>query len=294
MSLKEKSDGVKSQVQKKIGVPVMYKDIAYAKQSQRQKLDIYLPPEAKTPFPVILWMHPGGFNSGDKTWFVEDIKEIALQRNYAIVSINYRLTPEAIFPAQIYDAKAAVRWIRANASKYGFHPEKVVAAGVSAGGYLAALLGTSAGIKELEDLSMGNESQPSHVNAVVDLYGPIDFLKKEEHLRKLGYEMGRCGMDMPEAQLIGCCIEEAPDKCRMANPMTYINPKCPPFYIQHGTADKNIPYLQSVELAEALRAVIGQDKVHLELVPDAGHFDMIHLSAKYVNKIFNFLDAHLR
>lgn len=294
MSFKEELNGVKRSEQIKVVVPVVHKDIAYAKQSQRQKLDIYLPSEAKAPFPVILWMHPGGFNMGDKTWFVEDIEEMAMQRGYAIVSINYRLTPEAIFPAQIYDAKAAVRWIRANADAYKFNPQKVVAAGVSAGGYLAALLGTSAGVRELEDLSMGNESQPSHVNAVVDLYGPIDFLKKEEHLRKLGYEMGRCGMDMPEAQLIGCCIEDAPDKCRMASPMTYINSKCPPFYIQHGTADKNIPYLQSVELAEALKAAIGQDKVHLELVPDAGHFDRIHLSSKYVKKIFDFLEVHLR
>ena len=99
-----------------------------------------------------------------------------LERGYAVVSINYRLSHEAIFPALIYDVKAAIRWIRANAAKYNFHPDKVAAWGSSSGGYLAAMLATTGDVKELEDLSMGNPKKSSRVNVAVDWYGPTDFL----------------------------------------------------------------------------------------------------------------------
>jgi acetyl esterase/lipase len=102
-----------------------------------------------------------------------------LKRGYAVVAVNYRLSWEAKFPALVHDVKAAVRWIRANARRYGLDPARIVAWGGSAGGYLASVLGTSAGIQGLEDLSMGNPNQPSNVQAVVDWFGPTDFLKYE-------------------------------------------------------------------------------------------------------------------
>jgi len=143
-------------------------DIAYASKSPAQKLDIYLPDAGDGPFPVILSIHGGAFKGGDKgdNQVVPMLEGV--RRGYAVVSINYRLSGEAISPAQINDIKAAVRWIRANAKQYKFNPDKIAAWGGSAGGNLAALLGTSGDVKELEDGSQGNANQSSRVQAVVD------------------------------------------------------------------------------------------------------------------------------
>ena len=135
-------------------------DVPYADLSPAQKLDIYLPDEGDGPFPVIISIHGGAFMGCDKA----DLQVLpmleGLKRGYAVVAINYRLSGEAQFPALVHDAKAAVRWIRANAQRYGFDPSRIAAWGGSAGGYQASMLGVSAGIPELEDLSLGNPDQP--------------------------------------------------------------------------------------------------------------------------------------
>ena len=156
-------------------IKLKWLDIAYATTSTAQKLDVYLP-EGNGPFPVILSIHGGAFKAGDKRDGQLMPMLEGLKRGYAVVSINYRLSPEAIFPAQIYDVKAAVRWIRANAKQYKFNPDKIAAWGGSAGGTLTALVGTSGDVKELEDLSLGNPTQSSRVQAVVDWFGQTDFL----------------------------------------------------------------------------------------------------------------------
>ena len=116
-------------------------DIPYASLSPAQKLDIYLPDEGEGPFPVIVWIHGGAFMGCDKA----DLQVLpaieGLKRGYAVVSINYRLSGEARFPAPVYDAKAAVRWIRANAQRYHFDPGRIAAWGSSAGAYLAIDVG---------------------------------------------------------------------------------------------------------------------------------------------------------
>jgi acetyl esterase/lipase len=161
-------------------------DIPYATLSDAQKLDIYLPDEGSGPFPVIVSIHGGAFMGCDKAdTQVLPVLE-GLKRGYAVVAVNYRLSWEAKFPAQVHDVKAAVRWIRANAQRYHLDPDKIAAWGSSAGGYLASMLGTSAGVQELEGLSLGNPEQPSHVQAVVAWFGPTDFLKMDEQLAERG------------------------------------------------------------------------------------------------------------
>jgi acetyl esterase/lipase len=268
-------------------------DVPYATQSKAQELDIYLPARGTKPYPVIVWFHGGGFLIGDKREGIAPHAEPMLAGGYAVVSINYRFSSEAIFPAQIYDAKAAIRWIGANAEKYNFNPGKIVATGSSAGGYLAALLGTSAHVKELEDLSMGNPEQSSRVNAVVDWFGPIDFLQLNVQHAQLGQKAQHNDEDSFESKLIGGQPAKFPEKCRAANPMSYIRADNPPFYIQHGLIDDMVPYLQSVNLAEALKAVIGQDKVRLELIENAGHMDPIHHSPENIKKVLDFLGENL-
>ena len=177
-------------------------EIAYAALSPAQKLDIYWPPEGGGPFPVILHIHGGAFLGGDKRDTQLNPMLAGLEYGYAVVSINYRLSGEAIFPALVHDVKAAIRWVRANATIYQFDPQKIAAWGGSAGGYLALMAGVTAGIVELEDMSLGNPQQAAHVQAVVDWFGPTDFLKMDEQLTASGLkpEPGEehSGPDSPE------------------------------------------------------------------------------------------------
>jgi len=276
-------------------IKLKWLDISYAKTSNAQKLDVYLP-EGEGPFPVILSIHGGAFKGGDKrdgqlTPMLEGLK-----RGYAVVSINYRLSPEAIFPAQIYDVKAAVRWIRANAKQYKFNPDKIAAWGGSAGGTLVALAGTSGNVKELEDLTLGNPTQSSRVQVVVDWFGPTDFLKMDDQLKESKVKNPQIHSipDSPESELIGKNLAEAPELVKAVNPETYITPDDPPFLIQHGLIDHLVPYQQSVNLAKKLELVLGKDKVTLELFENNDHGGPAFTTAQNIYKVFAFLDQYLK
>jgi acetyl esterase/lipase len=217
-----------------------------------------------------------------------------LDRGYAVVSVNYRLADEALFPAQIYDAKAAVRWIRANAIKYNFNPGEIAAWGVSAGSTFAALLGTSANVKELEELSMGNPTESSRVSAVVALIGPMDFLNMDPQLVQQGFKPIHDVNTSGESIVIGGQISKFPERCKVISPMTYITSDSSPFYLQQGNADEIVPYLQSVNFAKALTTAIGKEKVTLNLLENANHFDPVHSSPENMNKALDFLDRFLK
>jgi acetyl esterase/lipase len=273
-------------------------DIPYAYLSPAQKLDVYLPDEGEGPFPVIVSIHGGAFMGCDKA----DLQVLpmweGLKRGYAVVAINYRLSGEARFPALVHDAKAAVRWIRANAQRYHFDPGRIAAWGGSAGGYLASMLGTSAGVQELEDRAMGNPEYPSNVQAVVDWFGPTDFLKMDEQLAERGLPsppgMEHSGANSPESLLLGQKITEIPERVRAANPETYIRQNAPPFLLQHGTKDAVVPVQQSIDLAARLRRVLGERKVILELLEGAEHGDPRFETPENVDRVLSFLDEHLK
>jgi acetyl esterase/lipase len=269
------------------------KDIAYADQSDAQKLDLYIPSSTSRPCPVVVWLHPGGYTRGDKEG-VMPILDYMLNRGYAVVSMNYRLADEASFPAQLFDAKAAVRWVRANAATYNLNKEAIAAWGVSAGSTFAALLGTTANVSELEDLSMGNSEESSHVDAIVALIGPMDFLHMDSQLLQLGYQPLSDDVASGISMLIGGQITECQGMCQTINPATYMTSDCPPFYLQHGTADHLVPYLQSVNFARILVDTIGQEHVMLNLIEGVDHFDSDHNSSENVNKALDFLDRYLK
>lgn len=149
-------------------------NVSYANESPAQKMDIYLP-KTEGPYPVIIWIHGGGYLSGDKSGSDVNFAKEGLNRGYAVVSINYRLAEEARFPAQIYDVKTAIKYLRANAQTYNLDPNKFAVWGSSAGGHLAALAGTSGDDPSLENNSMGYPNVSDKVQAVVDEKGPINF-----------------------------------------------------------------------------------------------------------------------
>lgn len=272
-------------------------DLSYAQLSSAQRLDIYWPEEGDGPFPVIVSIHGGAFMGGDKRDAQLTPMLQGLERGYCVVGVNYRMSGEAKFPALAHDIKAAIRWIRASAKDYLFDPDRIAAWGGSAGGYQSLMVGVSANVPELNDLSLGNANQSSHVQAVVDWFGPTDFLKMDEQLAESGMappeEEAHNGPNSPESLLLGRTITEAPDLVRSASPETYLHPNVPPFFIQHGTKDNIVPYQQSVNFAVKVKEICGSERVVLELLEGAIHGDPKFDTAENVKKVLDFLDQHL-
>jgi acetyl esterase/lipase len=239
------------------------KDLEYGKVDGRaMRLDLYLPEKADKPLPLIIWIHGGAWLAGSK-----DDPSPALRftsDGYAVAQVGYRLSQEARFPAQIHDCKAAVRWLRANAAKYNLDPNKSVAWGSSAGGHLVALLGTSGGVTELEG-HVNDLKDSSRVQAVVDWFGPTDFL----HIGDAESDIGHNAPESPESKLIGGAVLENKDKAAKASPITYVAKGAPPFLIMHGDRDRTVPYSQS----ELLYAALKKAGVDVTFVPmkGAGH-----------------------
>jgi acetyl esterase/lipase len=228
---------------------------------ERQKLDLYLPKDGAS-LPLIINIHGGAFRAGSKE---NGVPLEYLAEGYAVASINYRLSQHAIFPAQLQDCKAAVRWLRANAKQYRLDPNRFAAYGSSAGGHLAAMLGATGDIKDLE--AGPHLDQSSRVQAVVDYFGPTDFLQMDAHRPPNG--MVHDTPDSPESQLIGGPIQENKEKTARANPITYVTSNAPPFLICHGDADPLVPCHQSELLAAALKKA--GVPVTFYVVKGAGH-----------------------
>jgi acetyl esterase/lipase len=221
-----------------------FHDLAYVTGGhKRQKLDLFVP-EGDT-LPLIIWVHGGGFRIGNKT---DHVPLDYIEHGFAVASINYRLSQHAIFPAQIEDVKAAVRWLRANAENYRLDPNRFGAWGASAGGHLVAMLGLT-GIKNPFDVGEHLEIS-SQVQAVVDYFGPTDFLQMDTQRLPVG--MVHDSPDSPESELVGGAIQENQDRVVKANPITYVTSDAPPFLIVHGDNDLLVPYQQSVILNNAL------------------------------------------
>ncbi|MEO7719798.1 MAG: alpha/beta hydrolase [Capsulimonas sp.] len=239
-----------------------YRDLSYVSNGHpRQKLDLYLPLHAKHP-PLIVMIHGGAFLFGDKG--DENVGKF-IHAGYGVASINYRLSSDAILPAQIEDCKAAVRWLRANADHYGYDPQRFGAYGESAGGNMAAMLGVTGDIKTYD---VGeNRSVSSRVQAVVDYFGPTDYLQMDAHGLPGGWNND--APDSPASRLIGGPIQENKDKTKKANPITYISPKASPFFIAHGDADNIVPHHQSELLLAALQKAGGSATLYT--VRGAGH-----------------------
>ena len=196
------------------------RDLEYARIGDKSlKLDIYLEDSSETKkLPLIVWIHGGAWRAGSKN-FTPAIP--MAKQGYVVASIQYRLSQEAIFPAQIEDCKAAIRWLRAHADEYRIDPERIGVWGSSAGGHLVALLGTSGDVKELEG-KHGNLDQSSRVQAVCDFFGPTNFLKMDEDAIP-GGPIVHDAPNSPESQLVGGPIRENKDAVARANPITWVS-----------------------------------------------------------------------
>ena len=228
------------------------RDIRYVKGGhERQSLDLALPIKRKSnsPLPVIAFIHGGAWRAGNKDNGLSQLYELLESGQYAGVSIGYRLSQHAKWPAQIHDCKAAIRWIRANAKKHGLDGGRIAVHGTSAGGHLVALLGTSAGVPEMDGSIGPHTNSSTEVRCVLDYYGPTNFLRMNDFKSRIDHDAA----DSPESQLIGGAIQDNKIKTLTANPITYIDSEDAPFLIMHGTDDMLVPYNQSVLLDKALK-----------------------------------------
>ncbi len=231
-----------------------------------QMLDLYLPKSRKTdkPLPVIVFIHGGAWIGGDRTGGAGRVISYAATGEYIGVSVGYRLSHEAKWPAQIYDCKAAIRWLRGNADKLGLDPDHIGVWGTSAGGHLVSLLGTTGDVKELEGDLGPYTNQSSRVTCVVDECGPTDFELP------LTYKDGVAQIDDEAVVgLIGGKLSDHPDLVKASSPITYVTSDDAPILILHGTKDQRVDFAHAEHFDKAL----DQAGVPCLLVPitDAGH-----------------------
>jgi acetyl esterase/lipase len=253
-----------------------WKDLNYTGDTMvYHMLDIYLPKIEKPSYPVVILIYGSGWLGNNlKESAFETLGEALLDSGFAVVTPNHRSSSDAKFPAQTHDIKAAIRFIRANAEQFQIDTSFIGISGFSSGGHLATLAGTSGGVKQYTvgattfDLE-GNIGQhttySSSVNAVVDWFGPTDFLVMDS----CGSSMVHNAPNSPESSLIGGPIQDNKDKCALANPITYIDANDPPFLILHGDEDPLVPYCQSELLFDALQESNAPSQ--FILVPEGQH-----------------------
>jgi acetyl esterase/lipase len=269
-------------------------DIPYALVSTRQKLDIYLPHAGDGLFPVLLNIHGGAFAMGNKRDVRLQPLLQGLPRGYAVVSANYRLSGEAIFPAGIQDVKAAIRWLRAHGREYLLDAERIVAWGNSSGANFAVMVAVTADESLFDDPSLGNAGQRCHVQAAVDWFGPTDFLAMDEQLAESGLgPRDHSDPDSPESRNLGAQIALVPEKARLASPLTYVRAGMAPVLIQHGRADPIVPYQQSVRLAEVIEARVGRERFELDIIDEVAHNDPLFETDENLERVFEFIERRL-
>lgn len=256
----------KNQVELRLDQPYAGND------NPKQKVDLYLPKKRNTdkPLPAVALIHGGGWVNGDRLGYAAAAIQFARTGDYVAVTVGYRLTKEAHWPAQIYDCKAAIRWIRAHAKEFNLDPDKIAVMGSSAGGHLSSLIGTSGDVKELEGGLGPNTSFSSRVQCVVNLCGPEDFTQA----LMFDKESKPVVKDDAVSGLLGGTYEEKHMEALAASPVTYVTDDDPPFITFHGTTDKRVAFLH----AEAIHAALKQAGVPSLLIPitDGGHGSVSH------------------
>jgi acetyl esterase/lipase len=249
--------------------------------NQHLQLSIARPKNAEGVLPCILCIHGGGFRAGNRDSYNPILIKLAA-RGYVAVSVSYRLAPKYQFPAAIYDVKAAVRWLKANAPAYHIDPDRIGVTGDSAGGHLAQFLGVTADVKQFEG-DEGNYAQSTRVTCVVNRYGPSDFTKSY-------------GKSVDAAEVLplwlGGNVETAREKHVLSSPLNWVTPAAAPTLILHGTEDKYVAYEQGVWMRDRLKE--SGVRVEMLTLEGAGHGFKGADAEKAEAAMFAFFDQQLK
>lgn len=275
-----------------------YLDVAYGTLPE-QTLDVYLPDEGDGPFPLIIYVHGGGWSMGTKTEGALDCIIDARTMGYALITVNYRLAPKAVFPDFLYDVKTAVRWARAHAKEYGFDPDRFGMVGDSAGGHLTLMVGFTAGHPEYEGEEFGWPGVSSEVQAIIDMYGPsILTADKDELLAESGVppiSLGGGGNANGKApSIFDSAFTSDPRMLELISPITYVHRNIPPIMIQQGMRDPIVPMQHSTRLAEKIDRVCGKGRVDLRLYPERTHSDGAFMTKENCEEAVAFFDRYLK
>ncbi|MEC8555968.1 MAG: alpha/beta hydrolase [Planctomycetota bacterium] len=276
------------------GIPegtTVHRDLTYETVGDRKlPLDLYLPEgaeKAKQPLPLVIWIHGGGWKSGSKNGLGRC--KALLAHGYALASVEYRLSGEAIFPAAIEDCKAAVSYLRLNAKKHNLDPERFGAWGSSAGGHLVALMGTTNDIEDFNTHPVCKQASPA-VQAVCNWYGPSDFLRMNDFPSNIDHD----APDSPESRFIGGPIQESKDKVAQANPITHVSAGDPPMLLMHGDKDMLVAFNQSELLYAALEAHEVESELYKVVGGGHGFGGAKDPPQELVQRCVKFFDKHLK
>lgn len=257
-----------------------YKDIVYATvNGQDLKLDIYMPTGVKTPV-LLVWVHGGAWRSGTK----ENLPKIFSQRGIAIASLDFRQSTEARFPAAIHDIKAAIRFLRAKASQYGYKASRIAIGGASSGGHLAALVGVSNGNADLEGTEGDYTKQSSKVDAILDYFGASNLTTILDQSTPYGLSVRVPALEL----LLGAQPKSAPALAKLASPVFYVDKTDPPLLMLHGDEDPQMPIDQSIELEDQYKKL--KLDVHLEVLHGATHGGDVFFSGERLKLALDFLN----
>ncbi|MGN0998482.1 MAG: alpha/beta fold hydrolase [Faecousia sp.] len=266
-------------------------NVSYASNSAAQVCDIYIP-EGVGKAPVIVLVHGGGFLFGDQGMSViQPVIAKALEKGYAVVSVDYRKSSEAVFPAALADVKAAVRFVKAHAMEYGFDPEHIAVWGESAGAYLSLMTALTPDVPELNGDVTDYDGIPSNVQALVSFYAPVEFYTMYEEAGRPDSAAGSF-----ESKFLGRDILADREATYQTYWETYGDtiPAGIQAWIQAGDTDARVPCTQSVHFAERLTGYIGEENVEFSLIPGADHEDPLFYTDENLNAVFAWLDGSLK
>ena len=263
----------------------MTADIVYVETPQGPlALDLYMP-DASNP-PLVVWIHGGAWRFGSKA----DPQALPIvDQGFALASVAFRQSTDAPFPAQMHDIKAAIRFLRANAERYGYRADGIAVWGHSSGGHLAALVGTTNNVPELEGTLGEHLDQSSAVQAIVDMAGPTDFTTILHQSTEFGVGVRKPALEL----LLGGDLEapEVMERARQASPYLQASVGDPPLLVIHGIQDNQVPINQALQLQAAYER-LGLEVEHRWLV-DTGHGSPVYYEGEVLQQVLAFLRRHL-
>ena len=270
-------------------------DVQYSPVSKTCVMDIFLP-EGEGPFPVIVSIHGGAFKKCDKRdeEMILDMLH-GLDKGYAVVGVNYRLSQEAQFPEPVKDIKQAIRFIKDHADEYNVDKEKIVVWGGSAGGYFALMSGLIDCYDEFDDEYSSNTN--TKIQGLVAWFPPVHFSNMDNQLKSSGLLKVYPDHDdsqSPESLFIGAPITESYELVEKANPETYLHTDICPMFIQHGREDMIVPYQQSQDFVKKAKIICGEEKIRYEIIEGANHGDPLFSTLENLNKVYAFIEECFR